>query len=598
MFKGSLVRKLVFYFLVINIITLVIVGLYSYTRAKDALVERTFDQLTSVRIEKEYRIEKLFSDRIFDLKLVSNSEDVRDIIDLLREGTVSGRMNASAVYSEYDRFLRKHFFSGRYYKRFFIVSSGGSVVSFNIPGELSPMKFDSVRYLPVNSMWTKIITDPESQIEDFKPDSGNYVPAIFIGAPVKDSSGSVIGAAIAQIDIDAVNSIMFEVNPRNGLGKTGESYLVGSDLLMRSTSRFQDNSVFRTTVDTKGVREALAGITGTSVIKDYRNIPVLSSYSGVDIPGLHWAILAEIDEEEAMIPIYSIRNNILFLGSLLTLLLFAVVYLIAKRISLPVIRLKDAALKITGGNYDVMVEDSNTNDEVESLVTAFNEMSARIKKQTETLMMERSMRLSSMIDGQELERLRLSRELHDGLAQSILAIKLRLEKASNAPREKAIIIMHEVEQQFANVIEEIRRISNDLMPAELSQFGLSDALSNLCREVSASSGIKVEFKPMDFKEIAVDRINTYLYRITQEALNNIVKHSNAVSAVVKLESGEMLFLEISDNGKGFDYKSDARLCGNGISNIKERVALLNGGVEIISKREMGTKIKISIPLNR
>jgi len=298
-----------------------------------------------------------------------------------------------------------------------------------------------------------------------------------------------------------------------------------------------------------------------------------------------------------MIPVQSIRNNILYLGVLMSLFLFAIVYLIATRISSPIIRLKHAAQTITDGNYNVIVETNESNDEIASLIHAFNEMSAKIKDQTEHLKLERTMRINSMIDGQELERQRLSRELHDGLGQSILAIKMRLERTTNASPEKQKQIMQEVQVLFANTINEIRNISNDLMPAILNEFGLVDALTNLCRDISKSSGIEIDFIHSSFSATIDDRISTYLYRISQEALSNILKHAQANYVLLELESdAESASFIVSDNGNGFSYVEGEKLCGNGISNIKERVHLLNGTIEILSQKGKGTSIKIRIPL--
>ncbi len=595
--NNSIVKKLVIYFLLLNIFTVIVVGSYSYYRAKDALVERTFDQLTSLRIEKKNRIERFFNDRILDVNLASKSADVKNILTFLNVGNRNHNKTLD-IYAEYDRFLRKHFLSGNYYKRFYVVNTDGNSVFFSASEKDTAIQtFSSVDKLLASSIWNKILVQPKIIIEDYKLDTITNLPAIFIGAPVTDTQANIIGIVAIEVDIDAINSIMFENNPHNGLGKSGESYLVGSDFLMRSTSRFQDNSVFKTIVDTKSVREALKGNTGTDVIQDYRGISVLSSFSKVDIPGLDWAILAEIDEKEAMIQIHSIRNNILYLSILISLLLFAFVYIIARRISLPIIKLKEAANHITRGDYDVFVEDIVSSDEIGSLIDAFNEMSLKIKEQTGNLKLERSMRLSSMIDGQELERQRLSRELHDGLGQSILAIKMHLERMANASPEKSRQIMAEVKDLFTNTISELRSISNNLMPAVLNEFGLVDALANLCRDINKSTDLDVEFNHENFSVEISDKISTYLYRISQEALNNIIKHSGSTKAGINLKSDkENVYLSVQDNGIGFNYTDDKKLCGNGISNMKERVLLLGGNIHITAQKQKGTLINITIPL--
>jgi|AntRauTorckE6833_2_1112554.scaffolds.fasta_scaffold00855_16 signal transduction histidine kinase len=595
--KSSIVRKLIFYFLILNILTVISVGSYSYYRAKDALVKRTFDQLTSLRIEKKNRIERFFENRILDLNLVSKTDDVRHILTLIEKQDRQLDVTENKVQVEYKKFLEKHFVAGNYYNLFFVATPSGKHRVFPISSE---KKHEALTNNSVHDgmivMIKKVNESKEVLIEDFIQEEPMNNSAIFIGAPVYDTAGSYTGAVVLELNIQVINSIMYENNPHNGLGNSGESYLVGNDLLMRSTSRFQQNSVFKTRVNTEGVKKALTGNTGTEKFTDYRGVQVLSSYSNVNLPGLEWAILTEIDEQEAMIPIMSIRNNILYISVLITLLLFVLVYLAARRISQPIIRLKHAAEKITSGNYDVTVERLDSNDEVDNLVDAFNEMSKKIKEQTENLKLERSMRLSSMLDGQEMERQRLSRELHDGLGQSILAIRMRLERLEKAKPERAQEIMGEVQELIADTIKEVRSISNNLMPAVLKDFGLADALKNLCDELNAVADNDITFNPDLERNKISDKVSTYLYRMAQEALNNIIKHSGAARATLTLDSdADHIRMIISDDGKGFQYFEGMRLCGNGISNIKERVHLIGGQVEISSKQDSGTTIRILIP---
>jgi signal transduction histidine kinase len=595
--KSSIVRKLIFYFLILNILTVISVGSYSYYRAKDALVKRTFDQLTSLRIEKKNRIERFFENRILDLNLVSKTDDVRHILTLIEKQDRQLDVTENKVQVEYKKFLEKHFVAGNYYNLFFVATPSGKHRVFPISSE---KKHEALTNNSVHDgmivMIKKVNESKEVLIEDFIQEEPMNNSAIFIGAPVYDTAGSYTGAVVLELNIQVINSIMYENNPHNGLGNSGESYLVGNDLLMRSTSRFQQNSVFKTRVNTEGVKKALTGNTGTEKFTDYRGVQVLSSYSNVNLPGLEWAILTEIDEQEAMIPIMSIRNNILYISVLITLLLFVLVYLAARRISQPIIRLKHAAEKITSGNYDVTVERLDSIDEVDNLVDAFNEMSKKIKEQTENLKLERSMRLSSMLDGQEMERQRLSRELHDGLGQSILAIRMRLERLEKAKPERAQEIMGEVQELIADTIKEVRSISNNLMPAVLKDFGLADALKNLCDELNAVADNDITFNPDLERNKISDKVSTYLYRMAQEALNNIIKHSGAARATLTLDSdADHIRMIISDDGKGFQYFEGMRLCGNGISNIKERVHLIGGQVEISSKQDSGTTIRILIP---
>jgi signal transduction histidine kinase len=218
-----------------------------------------------------------------------------------------------------------------------------------------------------------------------------------------------------------------------------------------------------------------------------------------------------------------------------------------------------------------------------------------LAKTAEELRIERSMRLTAMIDGQENERQRISREIHDGLGQYLLAMKVKLENAiisRNVENDKSL---EELKSLFIRTIEEVKRISDNLIPVILDEFGISTALKNLCDDIAGDNNIKIEFVSFGVPANIDYKIQTYLYRIAQEGLSNIIKHSKASEANVQLlGNADQVNLVIEDDGSGFDVKGKTK--GNGLNNMKERAAILNGTVEIISKPGEGTTIAIKIPL--
>jgi methyl-accepting chemotaxis protein len=148
---------------------------------------------------------------------------------------------------------------------------------------------------------------------DFAPYApSNDAPASFIAAPVLDDVGDFLGVLAFQLPADRIDAIM---QVKAGMGETGETYIVGPDLLMRSDSRFSEQSTtLKTTVDTDTAHLALEGKRGYQVAVDYRGIPVLSAYGPLEFENTRWAILAEIDDEEAERPIERIRSQAILWG--------------------------------------------------------------------------------------------------------------------------------------------------------------------------------------------------------------------------------------------------------------------------------------------
>ena len=213
-------------------------------------------------------------------------------------------------------------------------------------------------------------------------------------------------------------------------------------------------------------------------------------------------------------------------------------------------------------------------------------------------MKEERIRISSVLTGQENERKRLSRELHDGLGQMLTAIKLKVEmideKAVNS--EDILKYILEIKKDIKNTIFETRKISQDLMPSALEDFGIASAIRILAEDFSNVKGIKVLFKEKDFNSDLPSDIKITLFRIVQEAFSNISKHSNATKCTIELSNkNEIIYLKITDNGSNF--RKDVFGSGSGIVNMKERTELLNGQFLINQTQENGCDIQIKIPLN-
>jgi len=205
--------------------------------------------------------------------------------------------------------------------------------------------------------------------------------------------------------------------------------------------------------------------------------------------------------------------------------------------------------------------------------------------------------LKSFIEGEEKERQRLSRELHDGIGQYLISIKMKLESLLYLDDTEIREHILRIRTDFDQVVDEIRRISNNLMPSVLEAFGIIFAIRNLCVETGEQTGMAIS---LDFKgelETLNKTIKTYIFRIVQEALNNIVKHAGATQAQITLESRkENVHLKIRDNGKGFDTHEFPSATGHGMNNMRDRVNLLKGSMEVISAPNQGTVITVYIPV--
>lgn len=211
-----------------------------------------------------------------------------------------------------------------------------------------------------------------------------------------------------------------------------------------------------------------------------------------------------------------------------------------------------------------------------------------------------------LLESQEQERQRIAIELHDSLGQDLLIIKnwamLGLSQKSNV--EKKDKQLNEISLTASQAIEEVRKIAYNLRPYHLDELGLTKAIESMCQRVSKASLIEFKYSFDDLDGFFQKNEEINFYRIVQECLNNIVKHSEATAAEILIEcDSQKLYLEIKDNGKGFEidkpkaYLENGQRHGLGLTSLVERSRILGGKLLVESNLKHGTKIILHLQKN-
>ncbi len=243
-------------------------------------------------------------------------------------------------------------------------------------------------------------------------------------------------------------------------------------------------------------------------------------------------------------------------------------------------------------------------DEFRSLGESFNHMTARLAEAERQRLDGLRIFAASVQRAQEEERARISRELHDDLCQRLSGMKFRVEALEGdvSPAGEQISgHLHEVTQELDRSIAEVRRISSNLRPSVLDDFGIVAALRLLCKDFEKRQGISAVLDVDPGVPAQIDgHIEIAMYRIAQEALANIARHARASAVSVRLEAaGTNLRLVVQDDGKGFSQEDVGQARGSGrgsgLISMRERSELLGGSLDIRTTAGGGTGISVSIP---
>lgn len=411
--------------------------------------------------------------------------------------------------------------------------------------------------------------------EVFITDYATYRPsyddqASFVSTPIVQN-GKTIGVFVVQLPIDRVNEIMtFKGKWKDvGLGDSGQTYLVGADKAPRSISRFmkensngfvasmrtlklpteklaamdsRDSNVGLMQIDTQGVRQALEGKIGTAVYPDYRGIDVLGSFAPIDVLGLRWGILSEIDASESNGPVASLQRGILFAG-LATLLLVGLVALfaglrLARSINTPLAQVQETVKKVTAGD-----------------------LAARTKLKTTDEIAELSNALDTLLD-EKVTELARAQEENEQLNNSVIEIMMSVAQLAQRDLKVKVPVSEDVTGAVSDAI--------NMMTS--STAGALKQVTSISNQVSDSSG-RVR-----------DRADTVL-KLADEASNQ----ANAASA--ELSATANALRQIGDQAQGAGREAERALTATGeaLTVVRATVEGINNSRDQIRETEKRVK---------
>ena len=219
-------------------------------------------------------------------------------------------------------------------------------------------------------------------------------------------------------------------------------------------------------------------------------------------------------------------------------------------------------------------------------------------RQAEAALRDASGRL---IEAQEEERSRVARELHDDLSQRMALLSIELEQIA-----QAVSGSFKLRRRFESLQNQVQEISSDmhllsyrLHPSKLDHLCLAAAIKSLCEQINAGGKVRVYLHQQSLPNALPKELTLCLFRIAQEALRNAVRHSGATHVrVIIRKSSDAIHVAVIDDGRGFEMNSTSLSEGLGFISMRERLRIVGGELQIHSQPAQGTRIEVSVPLER
>jgi len=569
--------KLLLIILTIAIVSGLSIGIPAISKAKSALKDASFNQLNAVKTIKSNQIRSFFHQSMRDLNLFAKGSDIktmyRELASYHQGHNIKPDQAFDVTTAEYKRlydensyYLSSFVKDYGYYDIFIICADHGHVM-FTQAKEAdfgTNLKIGPYSTSGLAKLWNRVVNTGKPALQDFEPYApSNGDAAAFIGTPLLDENGKIQGVLALQISIAEINKIM---NERSGMGKTGETYLVGSDKLMRSDSFLdpENHSVknsftnpARGSVDTRAVNEALKGNDGMDIITDYNGNKVLSAFSSLEIGDTRWAVIAEIDETEAFKAIRALEIFMAVVALMAVIIIVTITTLVAKDITRPIIQAVNLARIMSEGDLTQSLN-IKQNDEIGLLARSLNTMNTSLGNMFRDI-------------AQGVETLSSSSE-------ALSAISQKMTKGAEETSGKAHSVATAAEEMTSNMNSVAAATEESTTNIGMVAAAMEE-MSSTVNEIAQSSD-----KARNISESAVAQAKNASEKMSelQAAAKEISKVTESITEIS--EQINLLALNATreaaragDAGKGFavvanQIKELAKLTSEATSEIRENIS--------------------------
>lgn len=383
---------------------------------------------------------------------------------------------------------------------------------------------------------------------------------------------------------ELVKSSLSEAFPA---GEMTTTILLGPD----SQILYQQGNL--TSANVASFPEILKGETGATYYQDNDDELVVAYNT---ISPTNWVLVIEESWETLASPILRTTEVAPLVLVPVVILALVALWFGARQIIQPLQALEAKSAALAWGDYQAVEEEVGGIAEIARLQRSLIHMAHKVRSSQQSLRGY----IGAITEGQEEERRRLARELHDETIQSLIALNQKVQLAQmGSSRDSTEAALDEIKEMIEQSIKDLRRLTRDLRPIYLEDLGLAAALDILAQEISHAAGIAIRFTREGREQRLQPEIELALYRIAQEGINNVVRHAQASEASIQLSySGKTITMTISDNGRGFEIpESPAEFASAGhygLLGISERIELMKARLSIQSTLGEGTRIVVSV----
>ncbi|MBC8506477.1 MAG: hypothetical protein H8D34_16570 [Chloroflexi bacterium] len=345
-----------------------------------------------------------------------------------------------------------------------------------------------------------------------------------------------------------------------------------------------------------GIAEALRGESGTTYVQVAESEHVIA-FSPIQPIG--WALVIEEPWESVANPLLNTTQLAPLILVPVLLLALVALWFGAKQIVQPLQALEARAADLAWGDYEAISVSVGGIDEIVRLQTTLSHLAEKIQRSQAGL----HSYIGAITTGQEEERGRLARELHDDTIQALIALnqRVQLTQLKVAADPEAVTALEEIQSLTEAAIQDLRRLIRAMRPLYLEDLGLVAALEMLARETSTTESFALEFQHKGLERRLPPETELALYRIAQEGLSNVIRHAQAQNAALTIHyDHEQVTLTIEDDGQGFEIpESPAEFAPRGhfgLLGIHERAELIGARIDIQSSLEKGTQLAIYLSI--